>query len=80
DDDQAQEAERLIDRLKRTLDNHKRPLALAWATLLLGSGTLPLAPDIAHAQGLVGASSGATPVIQSAGHGNCQLPFTPEVL
>jgi localization factor PodJL len=80
DGDQAHQAERLIDRLKRTLDNHKRPLALAWGALLLGCGTMPLAPDSAHAQGMVEASSSRRPIIRPAGGGNCQLPFTPGAL
>ncbi len=80
DDDQAHEAERLIDRLKRTLDSHKRPLALAWGALLLGCGTIPLAPDMAHAQGMVEASSSVRPIIRPAGGENCQLPFTPGAL
>ena len=80
DDNQAHEAERLIDRLKRTLDNHKRPLALAWGALLLGCGAISLAPDTAHAQGMVEASSSVRPVIRPAGGENCQLPFTPGAL
>jgi localization factor PodJL len=79
-DDPEHDSERLVDRLKRTLDSHKRPLAYAWAALLLGCGAVPFAPGISHAPGPAEMPSIGWPTNPPAGSADSQLPFTPGAL